>query len=474
MCLRDLAAITLAAITLAAITTGVVAPVSSAGQLDRCEFRAAERLLIVRLAPGWSQTEIMERGSERRIEIAPRSAPNPECNGATVDDVDEIRIRGTGEDESVSITLAWGVAFDIDLLARRDSLTMAAAGMGVTVTGHQIDAVTSSVSFRSIRRLAFAEPTGLDASGVAPGVSISVDDGSGTIIGGPGNDRLRGSDGPDVLIGGRGNDVLSGEAGDDAIVGGPAADVVTELCECGELGDGADQLDGSGGGRDRLVYSYREAFDQVVSGVVVRNDGSACSGADVNADGDACDPSDERDSVEGFEVFWGGFGDDILLGEAGVDETFVPWWGTDTIVGNAGDRESLDVSNLDGGGTGVWVNLVDGVAEGHRGVAMLSPTDSFLRIIGSGSSDFLGGGGGVGRLYLSGAGADEVMAGAGDDVVKAGPQPDRVHGGAGDDRVVGGSGGDRLAGGTGADTAKGGRGHDRCRAERTIACEVDR
>ena len=177
--------------------------------------------------------------------------------------------------------------------------------------------------------------------------------------------------------------------GNDDILGGPGGDLVETYCECGEYGDGADRLFG-GAGRDTLSYAYRDAYDQIVSGVVIRSDATPCSGADVNDDGDACDPEDERDAVESFEVFLGGWASDTMYGMPGTEETFMPWWGNDTIVGNAGRLETLDVSHLDRR-DGVSVGTVAGTADGERGVAAFSPVGSFMRLVGSWGADALSG-----------------------------------------------------------------------------------
>src|SRR3954468_13142963 len=48
-----------------------------------------------------------------------------------------------------------------------------------------------------------------------------------TIVGGPGDERLRGTNAPDVIDGNGGNDRILGLRGDDKLVGGPGNDRIS-------------------------------------------------------------------------------------------------------------------------------------------------------------------------------------------------------------------------------------------------------
>jgi Ca2+-binding RTX toxin-like protein len=78
-------------------------------------------------------------------------------------------------------------------------------------------------------------------------------DGNDELLGGPGDDILKGNRGKDVLIGGDGNDVIEGGFGDDLLEGGPGDDILKGEEDNDKLtgGDGNDTLFG-GDGHDKL------------------------------------------------------------------------------------------------------------------------------------------------------------------------------------------------------------------------------
>jgi Ca2+-binding RTX toxin-like protein len=453
-----------------AVAVAASASPAPAGEIDGCSFHAQLRSVTIRLTPRWGSTEISTRGVDDEIRVNPSIGPSPDCDGATLEDVDQLTVTGSDDDDQIGLPGWPGVASEVRLgRGRHDSIVLGAIEPDMVVIGHLASTSTSTVRFSGLESLQIDEPEGLDASEAASGLPIEVSSGSGRLIGGPSDDRMFGGSGPDRLVGGPGNDLLDGGAGDDEIRGGPGRDIARAFCACGELGDGADHLVG-GADADTLSYAYREPSDQTVTGVVIRSDGTPCSGADVNDDGDACDPVDERDAVETFEAFVGGWASDTMYGMPGIDETFVPVWGSDEIIGNVGDREALDVSELDRR-DGVSVDLVAGTAGGERGIVSFSPVDSFVRLIGSSGADAFTDEGSIGRVYLTGTGGDLVVAGGGDDRIRAGSQPDEVRAGAGNDRLIGDDGDDRLLGGSGDDVVAGGHGWDRCRAEVGRGCE---
>lgn len=104
-------------------------------------------------------------------------------------------------------------------------------------------------SFRTISSGSALEDTPLDVSGGA---------GQDSVVGGAGNDVLRGEDGDDHLLGGGGADVILGDRGDDFVNGQVGTD--TELLGSGDdtagwlPGEGSDAVFG-GSGRDTLAFT---------------------------------------------------------------------------------------------------------------------------------------------------------------------------------------------------------------------------
>jgi Ca2+-binding RTX toxin-like protein len=439
---------------------------------DRCELDPTTRTLSVRLRPHAIQTSVSTRPDGRIVVEELHGAPET-CADARLRQLDLIRVLGTGADDGLEVETFQRVHVDAHLRAGHDWVSAWSPGP-VVVDGRSVAIGGRSLTIRSVEHVEFEQPHGLDASAIAPGVSVGAWEGSGSLIGGPGDDMLTGGDGPVRVEGGPGDDVLYGGRGfsDDVVLGGPGDDRVgPTYCECWETGDGADRYAG-GAGHDHISYSERYPFDdEPGSPVVIRNDATACSGADVDRDGDACDPGDEHDIVVGFESFLGGWGEDTIIGAPGVDETFWARWGSDTFVGNAGDDETLEFSLSGSRGDGVSVDLIAGVADGPRGGATFQPVDAFTTLIGSSDPDVFLDTGEIGRRYLAGRGADRIEAGGGADEIWAGLQPDVVIAGGGDDRLRGEAGDDRLTGGAGADRANGGNGNDRCVAEVVAHCE---
>jgi hypothetical protein len=62
------------------------------------------------------------------------------------------------------------------------------------------------------------------------------------MIGGPGNDHIRGGNGPDIILGMAGDDILAGNNGPDVVRGGPGDDIVWT----GRSGPGDKGYGGSG------------------------------------------------------------------------------------------------------------------------------------------------------------------------------------------------------------------------------------
>ncbi|RVT98744.1 calcium-binding protein [Rhodovarius crocodyli] len=100
--------------------------------------------------------------------------------------------------------------------------------------------------------------------------------------------------------------------------------------------------------------------------------------------------------------------------------------------GEAG-TDQLDYSHWTG--TGISVNLTDGLATGTGGVA------GFENVTGSGLADLIHGSA-VANLISGGEGDDQLYGWAGDDTLGGGAGNDVLYGGAGNDTLMGGTGDD--------------------------------
>lgn len=164
------------------------------------------------------------------------------------------------------------------------------------------------------------------------------------LIGGAGNDHLRGGNGDDMITGGSGRDFIRGRDGDDRISGGEGNDFLR-----GDQGD--DKIDG-GGGRDHVRGGHG---DDTMSG------------------------------GEGDDMIRGGKGDDLLNGGAGCD---LMWGGngSDTFVfqKNSGQDRIFDFDadedRLDFSETGL--RFEDLEIESYGSYTRISYGDSELSIFG--------------------------------------------------------------------------------------------
>jgi hypothetical protein len=143
----------------------------------------------------------------------------------------------------------------------------------------------------------------------------------GRMLGGDGNDFLRGHGGSDTITGGNGDDRLHGDAGNDRIDGNTGDDLIRG-------GDGADLLTGGDGddvlrgghGNDILVGGeghdtlYGAAGNDILQG----DDGK--TDTDHARDDDRLDGGTDGDTVRG-----GGGSDVILDNPSEVDENFAYW-----------------------------------------------------------------------------------------------------------------------------------------------------
>ncbi|MEU4244074.1 M91 family zinc metallopeptidase [Actinoplanes sp. NPDC026619] len=279
------------------------------------------------------------------------------------------------------------------------------------VTGEQIvlvDGITTR--FPAGDAITIRAGAGNDVVDVAPGTRIAL-----TVLGGDGDDVLRGSDGADRLLGLAGRDVIEGRGGDDLITAGSSSP--PPATADGERLWVLDQIDG-GAGNDRLYGSLsgKEILTRPAGGDVA---------------GDRILGGDGDDLIEGGggdDTLDGGEGVDTARGGSGIDNVFGRG-GDDTLAGGA-DRDYVD------GGAG------DDVLAGGLG------DDTLYGLAGADRLD-----GGFGQDYLEGgAGNDLLEGGAGPDTLSGGRDDDVIHGGADDDVIYTGAGRDVADAGAGLDT----------------------
>ena len=294
------------------------------------------------------------------------------------------------------------------------------------------------------------------------------------LIGGDGNDVLKGDGSKNVLVGGPGDDLLQGHGGDDDLSGENGNDSL-------EGGEGADAMDG--GGNDDLMFggfgndSYDGGdgtdtadFSDATTPVSVTLDGAANDGRGGEGDNVAGTvesligglDGDELHANSGNGTIQGGGGNDFLDGGLGAD-TLIGGEGTDT-AGYNGHPGPVNVNLAIAGGDGM-ADENDNVAGDVENVSG-SPFDDVLA--GNGTSNYINGGAGNDRI--SGAEGDDFLAGhtgddtlngdVGDDTLDGAEGNDTLNGTAGNDTLRGFLGVDVLDGGTGSDTMSGGDGVD--------------
>lgn len=262
-----------------------------------------------------------------------------------------------------------------------------------------------------------------------------------TLVGTPGDDRIRATSG---------NDVIVTLGGDDLIVGPKGAEWMESYC----TGTGADQ-----------VFYYQGKYTTKYFGSIDFNIGLG--------------PGDDRVRVLGRssqfnQVFAGPGNDTIILGPESSAQVH-PGPGDDLIrrPASSGSRRTPCI-DLGRARSPVRIDLARGRATG-QGHDRFSPNircavggrfDDVL--IGTASNDELEPGYGA-DLVRAGAGDDDVLSGwvwfwpvrgEGGDRIYLGPGDDSGDGGPGADRLYGGLGSDSLAGAPGSDYLDGGPGDD--------------
>ncbi|MBC7131733.1 MAG: hypothetical protein H5U16_01335 [Roseovarius sp.] len=261
-----------------------------------------------------------------------------------------------------------------------------------------------------------------------------------------------------------------GSEGDDTFTGSDAN-------ESYRYAGGNNTLDG-GAGFDRLRYDV---------GAVASVNIDASAGV---VNGVLSGGGTFTDTISGFERLRGSNGNDMIIGEAGVDnryegrggvDTFVHLGGNDTISDFDAANETLIVrvagldqaaveaaiANATDTAGGALASFGSGTvlfsgrsAEDLAGanVQFAEPGSANL-IEGTDGDDFLIGT--FGADLIDGRGGDDIIFGRfGADVIEGSDGADLIHGGTGRDRIDGGAGNDTIFGSFGADHIDGGDGDD--------------
>lgn len=208
------------------------------------------------------------------------------------------------------------------------------------------------------------------------------------VLGGGGNDVLRGSTGHDILTGQRGNDTLRGGRNADVLTAGPGRDRVYGGAGDDDLIDGetdkqaAADLFRGGSSRDTRNNDRGDQIDYSLRKRAL----------DIDLSRDRVNKSPEGDRVRGLESVIGGSGNDRLSGDG--DDNY--------LEGNAGD------DRLRGRGG-------DDIPQGGKGADRVSGDDGHDVVWGDAGVDHLRGGNGDDLLIGRDGDPDQVECGLGND-----------------------------------------------------------
>jgi Ca2+-binding RTX toxin-like protein len=416
--------------------------------------------------------------------------------GLTVDLAQGFAGTGTDRDTLSAIEHVLGSAFGDTLIGDDFGNRLSGGAGNDTMTGgggvDRFDGGEGSdtVSYASDTAGLSLDLENQDAStGVAAGETLtSVEN----LIGGSGNDTLKGDGSDNRLAGGAGDDLLDGRDGANTLDGGAGNDRLL-------AGIGRNALDG-GAGVDTVDYSQATAgrtIDLQASGSdsdsLIRIENVIGSSLNDVITGDRFNNvlqggagDDALHGNKGDDTLDGGVGSNLLNGGSGTDSvsyaagdagrvTFSTAASTVdrfTAPGGAllGTDQLLSIENL--AATASTADLIDGSAEVVRamkadltagtlsvtGAGTMSVT-GFENVTGGALADGLTGDAGA-NILTGGGGDDQVSGMAGDDLLQGGAGEDTLSGGTGADRLEGDAGNDRLDGGDGNDELLGGTGND--------------
>ncbi|WP_423298271.1 calcium-binding protein, partial [Arcobacter sp. YIC-310] len=259
------------------------------------------------------------------------------------------------------------------------------------------------------------------------------------VIGGSGDDILKGNDKANTLIGNAGNDTLFARG----------TTTGTDYLDGGENADGSISL------TDEDYVSYA---DNTTTGVTL--DLSKTTAQDTNGDGNNDLIIKNIENAEGSNF------KDILTGDdqAGGN-TLKGLDGDDTIYASAGD------DYIDGGANNDQMSYEN---QNQKIILTSSGTDYSVdkdtdgtdtltnveKVVGTDYKDTMTGGSND-DIFIAGDEADTLRGEAGTDTLQGQDGDDSLYGGTGEDLLEGGAGADTLSGEAGDDNIQGGTGNDK-------------
>jgi Ca2+-binding RTX toxin-like protein len=273
--------------------------------------------------------------------------------------------------------------------------------------------------------------TGEKGGAAANDILISIEQ----VIGGQGNDVLRGTNAADTIEGGWGNDVMVGRGGNDIYLVDTNGDVVVE-----EENEGTDEIRIMDWIDEYALPANVERMKNMVPYAFIG------WGNELNNELSGNIDQDWLYGYGGHDTLSGGGGDDFLYGGDGHD-TLSGGTGADTMEGGDG----YDVYLVDNAGDIVTELPGEGIDMVYVSLSAYTLPDEVENLYFNGQGAFAGTGNGLDNVINGSSGADILDGGGGNDELRGGSGADILLGGDGNDLLVGGSGADVLVGGAGAD-----------------------
>uniref|UniRef100_UPI0034CF3DFC beta strand repeat-containing protein n=1 Tax=Roseomonas sp. 18066 TaxID=2681412 RepID=UPI0034CF3DFC len=397
---------------------------------------------------------------------------------------------GTDRDTLSNIENIVGSDFDDTLIGNAaDNVLSGGGGDDTLIGGAGVDQFyggegSDTVSYASETAGFSLDLTNQGAStGAAAGETlVSIEN----LIGGSGNDTLKGDANDNKLSGGAGDDILDGRAGTNTLDGGTGNDLLyagvgRNLMDGGTGTDTVDYTASAIGLTINLAYGY--AGDPVTGDTLTRIENVVGTSHDDIIYGDRF--SNVLKGGDGDDYLHGNNGDDVLDGGAG-NNTLIGGSGNDTVTyaSSAADRvvystfsSTVERFTMPEGsllgtdtvyaetliGTSGSSDEISGATELTRALTV-NLTTGVVSVTGAATIAVVGfenaTGGALADTLTGSAGTNVLLGGGGDDVISGLDGNDRLEGGAGNDSLLGGAGIDTLDGGEGNDTLDGGDGDD--------------